>query len=84
MTVRAVVLMLALALAPGLAHATAVQLCGRVQDAWHPIRAYDSVAKCEAAREATIKQIAARSCVVAAALDNCRADLRAGLACLPE
>jgi len=82
MTGRAVVLLLALA--PPLAQATVVQLCGRVQDSWHPIRAYDSVAKCEAAREATIRQIAARSCVVASALDKCRADLRDGLACRPE
>jgi hypothetical protein len=84
MSWRAVVLLLALALAPRLAHATAVQLCGRVQDSWHPIRLYDSADKCEAAREATIDQIAARSCVVAAALDKCRADLRDGLACLPK
>jgi hypothetical protein len=84
MTGRAVVLLLALAVAPRLAQATVVQLCGRVQDSWHPIRAYDSAAKCEAAREATIKQIAARNCVVAAALDKCRADLRDGLACRPE
>jgi hypothetical protein len=41
-------------------------------------------AKCEAAREATIDKIAARSCVVApASVDKCRADLRDELACLP-
>jgi hypothetical protein len=73
-----------LALAPRLTQATAVQLCGHMQDAWHPIRLYDSAAKCEAAREATIDQIAARNCVVAAAVDKCRADLRDGLACLPK
>ena len=84
MTERAVVLLLALAVAPRLAQANVVQLCGRAQDSWHPIRAYDSAAKCEAAREATIEQIAARSCVVAAALDKCRADLRDGLSCRPE
>ena len=78
-------MLLALAVGPRLAQATVVQLCGRAQqDSWHPIRAYDSVAKCEAAREATIRQIAARSCVVASALDKCRADLRDGLACRPE
>jgi hypothetical protein len=83
MSRRAILLTLALALAPRLARATGVQLCGRVQESWQPIRLYDSVAKCEAAREATINQIAARSCVVAPTPDKCRADLRNGLACIP-
>ena len=84
MSTRTVLLLLALALAPRLAQATGVQLCGRVQQSWHPIRVYDSAAKCEAAREATIDKIAARSCVVApASVDKCRADLRDELACLP-
>jgi hypothetical protein len=82
MSRRAVLFALALSLAPPLAQATGVQLCGRVQESWRPIRFYDSVAKCEAARAATVDKIAARSCVVAPTLDKCRADLRNGLACL--
>ena len=78
--------MVALALmpAPALAQRTVVQLCGRMQDSWQPIRVYDSANKCEAARKATVDKIAARSCVVAASVDKCRADLQSGLACRSE
>jgi hypothetical protein len=75
---------LALTPAPGLAQSTVVQLCGRMQDSWQPIRVYDSANKCEAARNAAVDKIAARSCVVAASVDKCRADLRNGLVCRPE
>jgi hypothetical protein len=75
---------LALTLTPALAHATVIQLCGRMQDSWHPIRVYESANKCEAARKATVDKIAARSCVVPASVDKCRADLRSGLVCRPE
>jgi hypothetical protein len=84
MSRRAVLLTLALALTPALAPATVVQLCGRMQDSWQPIRVYDSANKCEAARKATVDKIAARSCVVAASVDKCRADLQSGLACRSE
>jgi hypothetical protein len=77
-------LMVAFALTPALAQATVIQLCGRMQDSWHPIRVYDSANKCEAARKATVEKIAARSCVVAASVDKCRADLQSGLVCRPE
>ena len=79
-------MMVALALmpAPALAQRTVVQLCGRMQDSWHPIRVYDSANKCEAARKATVDKIAARSCVAAGSVDKCRADLQSGLVCRPE
>jgi len=71
-------------LTPALAQARVVRLCGRMPDSWQPIRVYESANKCEAAREATVEKIAARSCVVAASVDKCRADLRSGLVCRPE
>jgi hypothetical protein len=75
---------LALTPVPALAQATVVQLCGRMRDSWHPIRVYDSANKCEAARQATVDKIAARSCVVATSVDKCRADLQSRLVCRPE
>ena len=76
--------MVAVALTPALAQARVVRLCGRMPDSWQPIRVYESANKCEAAREATVEKIAARSCVVPASVDKCRADLRSGLVCRPE